>query len=315
MQRSLTIDSTKSSFAVSGIYPVSMDAVCENWSEGSGPASTSRCFDITSKLLGSEEVQTLWRADIAKKTRRIRDNEQNLEELREQARNSFTHTESIDISEITEMTSVDPDIGELFETTPSPATHRTISSPSTPSSEPLTAPTQPARPTSGTPTQPARPTSGTPTQPARPTSGTPTQPARPTPGTLTQPARPTPGTLTQPARPTSGTPTQPARPTSGTPTQPARPTSGTPTQPARPTPGTLTQPASEPSSLSEIVVSIGIKRSLLYDDESDEEKERRNLDKPQKQPRFEDQNDESDYEYGKEWDMMKMLTANRRKKT
>ncbi|KAK2947719.1 hypothetical protein BLNAU_17319 [Blattamonas nauphoetae] len=88
IQRSLTIESTKASFANSGIFPVNMDAVCGTWSEGTGPAGSSRCFDITSKLLGSEEAQASWRADIARKARRSSDTDQSDVEMRDQARNT-----------------------------------------------------------------------------------------------------------------------------------------------------------------------------------------------------------------------------------
>ncbi|KAK2949367.1 hypothetical protein BLNAU_15663 [Blattamonas nauphoetae] len=81
MQPSFTRDSTKAFFAVSGIYPVNMDAVCENWSEGSDPTSTSRCFDKARKRIGCKEVQTMTRADMAKKTRMSPDNEHNSAEI------------------------------------------------------------------------------------------------------------------------------------------------------------------------------------------------------------------------------------------
>ncbi|KAK2942792.1 hypothetical protein BLNAU_22310 [Blattamonas nauphoetae] len=151
IQRSLTIDSTKASFKDSGVFPVNMDVVCQNWSEGTGSASTSRCFDITCKLLGSAEVQALWRQDIAKKTRKSPGNELAGGEEREQARNFFLHSESVDVSEITEVNSNGPDLGEPIEMTPSPINSRSASSPSAASArQPSSGSTPPAsQPSSG----------------------------------------------------------------------------------------------------------------------------------------------------------------------
>ncbi|KAK2947720.1 hypothetical protein BLNAU_17320 [Blattamonas nauphoetae] len=270
IQRSLTIESTKASFANSGIFPVNMDAVCGTWSEGTGPAGSSRCFDITSKLLGSEEAQASWRADIARKARRSSDTDQSDVEMRDQARNTQPLS------------------------TPSPQALQPLSTPSPQALQPLSTPSPQALQPLSTPSP----------QALQPLS-------TPSPQALQPLSTPSPQAL-QPL----STPSPQALQPLSTPSPQALQPLSTPSPQALQPLSTPSPQAPQPSScLLESSVGLGKKRRLVFDDESEGEEERLLWEKPQKQRRYETHLDISDFEFGEEWDMMKQLTTNRRKKT
>ncbi|KAK2962989.1 hypothetical protein BLNAU_2012 [Blattamonas nauphoetae] len=227
IQRSLTIDSTKASFKDSGVFPVNMDVVCQNWSEGTGSAST---------ILPIRGIRppTIF----------------GIHPTREPTIFGILPTREPTIFGI--LPTREPTVFVILSTCP-------------------------------------------------PTIGDPL-PVRPS----------TVFVILSTCPPTIGDPL-PVRPsTVFVILSTCPPTIGDPL----PVLATPSPSASQPSDgQSDVLISVGIKRKLVFDDESEEENERMQMDKPRKQMRFEDQNDLDDYEYGKEWEMMKLLTANRRKKT
>ncbi|KAK2960218.1 hypothetical protein BLNAU_4771 [Blattamonas nauphoetae] len=258
IQKSLTIDAIRQSFMTTGVYPVDMEQVSVDWPEGSGNASTSRCFDMTSRLLGSAAVFESWTADIERKGGRSTSRDEGADDNREQMRNAFIHPQAVDIQEITDLNTILPDQASELVVSP-------ISS------------------------IPQIPQTSSHTDSLLPTSD-------PLPHNPVSDHGPAEANIAVVTFPPMSQPTIAGELTSSS---------------------TLTNEAIADLQLddSHIVCCGGIKRRLVLDDDSEEDDEGRlKWEKPSKQVcyGFVDQGDE--FEYGMEWEMMKTITANRRKK-